>query len=58
MAAKFGSKIMLTIGMFFGSLFTLLIPFAARWNYVALIACRALTGISHAFYMPGMSALW
>lgn len=58
LATKFGAKKMVFIGMFFSSLLTMLIPPLARWRYEALIVCRFLIGLSHAFFMPGMSALW
>lgn len=58
LAAKFGSKIMLFIGMFFGSLMTLLVPVAANTHHVALFVVRLLNGVANAFFMPGMSSLW
>jgi MFS family permease len=58
LAQKFGSKIMLFIGMFFGSLMTMLVPVAAASHFAALFTVRFLNGIANSFFMPGMSALW
>jgi len=43
----FGAKITLAGAIFIGSLFTLLAPLAAQWSWIALLACRFLTGFAH-----------
>ena len=47
LSTKFGAKITLAITILIGSIFTLLIPLAANFSYVALIACRFITGFAH-----------
>jgi len=43
----FGAKITLAVAIFIGSLFTLLAPIAAQYSWIALVACRFLTGFAH-----------
>lgn len=44
-AELFGGKWLLGGGVFCTSIFTFLLPFAARWNFSALIATRVIAGI-------------
>jgi hypothetical protein len=43
----FGAKIVLAGAILLGSILTILIPVAAQWSYMALVACRFLTGVAH-----------
>jgi hypothetical protein len=47
LSLKFGAKIVLAGAILLGSILTIIIPFAARWSYGALVACRFLTGVAH-----------
>ena len=44
---RLGAKLVLAGAILIGSVLTLLIPVAARLSYIALIACRFLTGVAH-----------
>jgi MFS family permease len=58
LSIKLGAKIVLAMAILVGSVLTIAVPFAARWNYMALIACRFLTGVAHGAFWPAMSTLW
>ena len=45
LALRYGGTKVFGWALFFGSLFTLLTPFAARLSVVALIALRVLEGV-------------
>lgn len=54
----FGAKITLAFAIGGGSIFCLLSPLAANIHYIALIACRFMTGFTHGAFWPSMSSLW
>ena len=47
LSAKYGGKNVLGISNIIASIFTIVTPFCARWNYIALIFCRFLIGLAH-----------
>ena len=47
LSLKLGAKITLGGAILIGSVFTILVPLAANMSYMALIACRFITGIAH-----------
>jgi MFS family permease len=55
LAIKFGGRNLFGFGVFCTSVFTLLIPVAARWNVGILIALRILIGI---FEVSGFDKLY
>jgi MFS transporter, ACS family, solute carrier family 17 (sodium-dependent inorganic phosphate cotransporter), member 5 len=44
--------------MLVGSIFTLLIPSAAKLGYEMLIGCLVLTGLAHGAFWPSVSSFW
>lgn len=53
-----GAKITLAGAIGVGSIFTLLVPLAADYSYIALVICRFMTGFAHGAFWPSMSSLW
>lgn len=47
LSLKFGAKLVLGGAILIGSILTLLIPIAARIDYIALWFCRFFTGVAH-----------
>jgi MFS family permease len=58
LSIKLGAKVVLGAAIFVGSILTVIIPFAAQTSYVALVACRFLTGVAHGSFWPACATLW
>lgn len=58
MSIKLGAKVVLTFSILAGSILTVLMPFAAKYNFKLLVACRFLVGSVNGVFWPSMSTLW
>ena len=47
LSLKIGGKRILAVSLFVGSIFCILSPFFARWDWKALVFCRFLIGLFH-----------
>jgi nitrate/nitrite transporter NarK len=47
LALKFGGRFVLSMCILIASIFSLLLPFAARVDYTLALICRFLIGLSH-----------
>ncbi|XP_048745499.2 sialin-like isoform X1 [Ostrea edulis] len=57
-AAKFGGKRVLGLGMAICSLCTFVTPIAAQTNYIFLLVVRVLMGIASGAVFPAMHTMW
>jgi MFS family permease len=58
LSIKLGAKVVLGAAIFIGSILTVIIPFAAKSSYMALVICRFLTGVAHGSFWPACATLW
>ncbi|XP_076823695.1 sialin-like [Clavelina lepadiformis] len=58
LASKFGGKILFGGGVLCTAALTLLIPFAARTSFTALIVVRIFEGIGEGLTFPAMHSIW
>ncbi|BFZ21329.1 hypothetical protein BsWGS_24367 [Bradybaena similaris] len=57
-SGRFGSKIILGLGLLVASLLTLATPFAAWQSYSLLLACRVGQGLAQGLAQPCVHTLW
>jgi len=58
LSVKFGSIVVSNTVIFIGSVLTIFVPFAARYDYLLLISTRFVTGFAHGMLWPAISTLW
>lgn len=58
LASKYGGRNVLFVSNLFASVLTMVAPFFARWNWMALSACRFFIGLAHGAFWPAMSAIF
>jgi MFS family permease len=58
MSMRFGPKLVLGISVLISSIFTLLLPFAARFHYIALSIFRFIIGAAHGVVWPAFAGFW
>ncbi|XP_064642406.1 sialin-like [Lineus longissimus] len=58
LARRFGSKIVIIIGLGIAAIGTILIPLAARWNVYCVLALRVVIGLGSAVTVPAYHNLW
>lgn len=57
LAKKYGGKVVLGIGFFVASLFTMLLPLVAEWKY-AFLALRIMSGVGEGVSFPSVYTLY
>jgi MFS family permease len=58
LATKIGGKLVFGFAILSGSIVVIISPFAARWSYIALIACRFLAGFLNGPAYASMANNW
>lgn len=58
LSMRFGSKVVILVGVGLSSVATLLMPVAAKGHYAALMILRIVAGLAQGVMWPSMASLW
>lgn len=58
LSSKYGAKNVIVVSNVVASILTILIPYFARWSYIALSVNRFLIGLAHGAFWPAMSSIF